>query len=141
MAAVVAEGDLREEAVGGRGLLRDVGLRVRRTGPPVFGVRAFADRVAEVLRPFLPDLGEVPHALAIALGPAMAQLVGARQAVRGGDPHVQPIVEVVKPRRQRLLGGLVVPRPGSLAVWVAEGIHFIPVVRLDRPVLDRLGSQ
>ena len=52
-AAVVAEGDLGEEAVGGRGLPRDVGRWVRRPRSSVLGVEPFADRVAEVLCPLL----------------------------------------------------------------------------------------
>ena len=91
VAAVVAEGDLGEEAVGGGGLPRDVGRRVRRARLPVHGLQAFADRVAEVLCPFLRDLREVPHAPAVALGPAMAQLVRASQAARGGYPHIEPV--------------------------------------------------
>ena len=86
MVAVVAEGDLREDAVGGRGLPRDVGYRVRRPRSPVLGVEPLADRVAEVLRPLLRDLREVPHTLAVALGSAVAQLVRARQPVWGGHP-------------------------------------------------------
>ena len=113
VAAVVAEGNLGEEAVGGGWLPRDVGRRVRRARLPVHGLQAFADRVAEVLCPFLRDLGEVPHALAVALGPAMAQLVRARQAARGGYPHVEPIAEVPKPGRQRLLKG---PSTGGTGV-------------------------
>ena len=136
MAAVVAEGDLREEAVGGRGLPRDVGRRVRRPGSPVLGLEPLADRVAEVLRPLLRDLGEVPHTLAVALGSAVAQLVRARQPVWGGHPYVEPVVEALKPERQRFLRGLVIPRPRRLPVGVAEGIRFIPVIRLDFPVLD-----
>ena len=116
MAAVVAEGELGKEALGGGGLPWEVGLRVRCARSPVFGVQAPADCVAEVLRPFLRDLGQVPHALAVTVSPAMAQLVRARQAIRGGDPHAEPMVEVLKPRRQRLLGGLVIPRPGRLTV-------------------------
>ena len=69
MAAVVAEGDLGEEAVGGGRLPRDVRRRVRCARPPVLGVEAFVDRVAEVLRPCLRDLAEVPHALAVAVPP------------------------------------------------------------------------
>ena len=83
--------------MGGGRLPWDVGRRDRRTRPPVLDVEAFADRVAEVLGPFLRDLGEVPTTLAVALGPAMAHLVRACQAVRGGSPHIEPIVEVVKP--------------------------------------------
>ena len=90
MAAVVAEGNLGKEAVWGGGLPWDVGLRVRCASSLVFGVEALADCLVEVLRPFLRDLREVPHALAVALGPAMAYLVRARQAVRGGYPYVDP---------------------------------------------------
>ena len=72
MAAVVAEGDLEEVAVGGSGLPRDVGRRVWCGRTPVLGVEAFADGVVEVLFPFLRHLGEIPHAVAVALGPAMA---------------------------------------------------------------------
>ena len=141
MVAVVGEGDLAEEAVGGSRLPREVGRRVWHARSPVLGVQALADSMAEVLRPLLRDLGQVPHALAAALGSTMAQVVRARQAVRAGYPHVEPIVEVVKPGQQRLLGGLVITRPGGLAVWIAEGIPLIPGVRPDLPVLDCLTGQ
>ena len=54
---------------GAAGLPRDVGRQVRHPGSPVLGVEPLADRVAEVLHPLVRDLGEVPHALAVALGP------------------------------------------------------------------------
>ena len=91
MGAVVAE------AMGGRGLPRDVGRKVRRPRSPVLGVEPLADRVAEVLRPLLRDLGEVPHTLAVALGTAVAQLVRARLSVRRGHPYVEPVVEALEP--------------------------------------------
>ena len=116
--AVVAAGDLSEEAVGGRGLPRDVGRWVRVAGPLVLGVSTRADCVEEVFSALLRDLGEVPLALGVALGRAVAQLVRAHQAVRGGDPHFEPIVEVLKPGRQQVLRGLVVPRPCPFAVHV-----------------------
>ena len=78
MAAVVTKGDLGEEAVGGGRLPRDVGRWVRRARTAVLGVEACANRVPEVRGPFLPDLGETPRALAVALGPTVAQLVRAR---------------------------------------------------------------
>ena len=95
--AVVAEGDLGKEAVGGRERPQDVGCWVRGTGPLVFGLQTLADCVAEYSVHFSDILEKYPHTLAIALCPAIAQLVWARQAVRGGDPHIQPIVEVLKP--------------------------------------------
>ena len=91
MAVVVVEGNLGKEALGGRGLPWDVGRRDRCARWPVFGVKALADCVVEVLRPFLRDVTEVPHALAVALGPTMLQLVRAHHSVRGGDPHVEPL--------------------------------------------------
>ena len=69
--------------MGGGGLPQDIGRWVRRARTAVLGVEAFADCVVEVLHPFLRDLGEILHALAVALGSAMAQLVRARQVVRG----------------------------------------------------------
>ena len=88
VAAVVAEGDLGEETVGGRRLARDVGRRVSGVGPLVLDVQTRADHVAGVFCAFLGDLGEVPHALAVASGRVEVQLIRAREAVRGGDPHV-----------------------------------------------------
>ena len=87
----------------GGGLPQDLGRRIRRTTPPVLRVEAFGNRVAEVVRPFLRDLGEVPHTLAVALGAAMARLVRSSQIVREGHPHVEPIVEGQRPWQHRLL--------------------------------------
>ena len=92
MVAVVAKGDLREEAVGGGRLPRNVGCRGRHARLPVLGVHTVADNVAEVPRPFVRDLGDVPHAVAVALGPTVVHVVQARQAIPGGYPHVEPIV-------------------------------------------------
>ena len=73
VAAVVAEGDLGEEAVGCGGLRRNVGRWVRRARAPVLRVEAFTDRVADVLCLLIRELGEKPHALAVALGPALPE--------------------------------------------------------------------
>ena len=70
-----------------------------------------------------------------------AAFVRARQAVRGGYPNFDPIVEGLKSGRHRLLGGLLIPCCGCLAVWVAKGIRLIPVVRPDLPVLDGQAGQ
>ena len=145
VAAVVADGDLGDEGgSGGGGGGRPAAGR-RTLGPrsraPVLGVEPFADRMAEVLRPLLRDLGEILHALAAALGTAVAQLVRARKAAWRGHPHLKAIVEALQPRRQRLLRGLVMPRPGFISVGIAKGICLFPVVRPDPLVLDGPSGQ
>ena len=68
MAAIVAEGDFGNEAMGGGGLPRGVGRSVRGARALVLKVKSFADCVAEVLRALLLGLGEIHHALAVAHG-------------------------------------------------------------------------